>query len=121
MNHLRPISCRMKLCAAAALLAVAGSQTASADDSATPEARLAAADLNEDGVLTGKERLAGAPYDDLDGDGVTSRQEFLDRRREESRTLAEVVASRETDEAFRRADVTEDGLLTGKERTGSES
>jgi formylglycine-generating enzyme required for sulfatase activity len=94
--------------------------SAAAVEVATPEARFAAADLNEDGVLTGKERQAGAPYDDLNGDGVTSRDEFLARRNEEVRVLADVVAAREADEAFRRADVTEDGLLSGKERAGSE-
>ena len=79
-------------------------------------------DVNDDGILSGKEVRGFEKYD-TDGDGEVSREEF-DKGRAADRKLAGGMTKEEHDrlalEQFRKLDVNEDGRLSGKEMKGYE-
>ncbi|MCE9606359.1 MAG: SUMF1/EgtB/PvdO family nonheme iron enzyme [Planctomycetia bacterium] len=123
-RRLTAFGCRFFTAAAFVLVHGAIQLSLAAEPPATPnsdlEARFVAADLNADGMLTGKERENFPDYGDADGDDVLTRDEFLAMHERERRMLAEVVREREDDEAFRVRDISEDGILTGTEKKGVE-
>ena len=70
-----------------------------------------ARDLNKDGVLTGKE-LKGVGKMDADGNQELTKDEFVAGTK--AKQQAENAERRE--KAFNKADINDDGILTGKEK-----
>ncbi|MNT25678.1 EF hand [compost metagenome] len=68
------------------------------------------ADLNNDGILTGKEKAALKKFD-KDGNGEISKEEFVEGRKEEWRQKVD----KKFDDVFNQLDITNEGVLSGTE------